>query len=58
MQRIGVNGVEIYPFRSADSLINYALEHPGILVAVNAEKILHATEQTRSIINLGIGYTD
>ena len=58
MQRISVNGVEIYPFSSADSLINYALEHPGILVAVNAEKILHATSQTRSIINSGIGYTD
>ena len=58
MKQISLGGVEIYPFSSADSLINYALEHPGILVAVNAEKILHATSQTRSIINSGIGYTD
>lgn len=58
MNQILLGGVGVYPFSSADSLINYALEHPGILVAVNAEKILHATEQTRSIINSGIGYTD
>ena len=30
----------------------------GILVAINAEKILHATEQTRDIINRNIGYCD
>lgn len=28
------------------------------MVAINAEKILHATEQTRSIINRNIGYCD
>jgi len=28
------------------------------LVAINAEKILHATEQTRAIINRNIGYCD
>ena len=32
--------------------------HKGILVAINAEKILHATDQTRSIINRNIGYCD
>ena len=30
----------------------------GILVAINAEKILHATDQTRDIINRNIGYCD
>lgn len=30
----------------------------GILVAINAEKILHATDQTRAIINRNIGYCD
>ncbi|MFR5943357.1 MAG: hypothetical protein ACLUIE_16545 [Parabacteroides merdae] len=30
--------------------------HTGILVAINAEKILHATEQTRANINRNIGY--
>ena len=30
----------------------------GILVAINAEKILHATDATRSIINRNMGYCD
>ena len=32
--------------------------HKGILVAINADKILHATNQTRAIINRNIGYCD
>ena len=28
------------------------------MIAINAEKILHATEQTRSIINRNVGYCD
>lgn len=58
MQRVDVNGVMVYPFGSAEELISFALEQPSILVAVNAEKILHATDETRAIINSGIGYCD
>ena len=52
------NGVQIYPFHSFDDIIDYAENRPGILVAVNAEKIIHATDQTRGIINRNVGYCD
>ncbi len=53
-----INGVDVYPFCSVEQLLNYAIYRKGILVAINAEKILHATEQTRAIINRNIGYCD
>ena len=53
-----INNVNIYPFTSQQELIQYVDEHKGILVAINAEKILHATQQTRDIINQSIGYCD
>ena len=56
--RVIVNGVKVNPFTSFDALISHVLERKGILVAINAEKILHATEQTRGIINRNIGYCD
>lgn len=56
--RIELNGVKVHPFASHDELLAYVSQKKGILVAINAEKILHATEQTRSIINRNIGYCD
>lgn len=53
-----LKGLQIFPFTSNKELLEYALEHKGILIAINAEKILHATEKTRSIINRNIGYCD
>lgn len=53
-----LNGVSVYPFRSDTELIDYADRNQGILVAINAEKILHATSETRAIINRNIGYCD
>ncbi len=52
------NGVRFYPFSSFDELIEYASDKKKLLVAINAEKILHATEQTKGIINRNIGYCD
>lgn len=46
------------PFDNEGELIEFADSHKGILVAINAEKILHATDETRSIINRNIGYVD
>lgn len=57
-KRISVNGVKINPFTSFNELLDYVVHHKGILVAINAEKILHATPQTRDIINRNIGYCD
>ena len=53
-----MNGVEIFPFDSEQQLLHYVDTHKGMLIAINAEKILHATEQTRVIINRNIGYCD
>ena len=58
MEKISLNGVEVFPFTSEAQLMDYADTHKGILVAINAEKILHATDATRSIINRNMGYCD
>lgn len=52
------NGVRIYPFSSVEELIGFVKDKKKILVAINAEKILHADDQTRNIINNNIGYCD
>lgn len=56
--RVTLNGVKVYPFRSFTELLEYVNGRKGILIAINAEKILHATDQTRDIINRNIGYCD
>ena len=58
MKKVLLNGVKVFPFSSEQQLLSYVDEQKGILVAINAEKILHATDQTRSIINRNIGYCD
>lgn len=58
MDKISINGVNIFPFSSRDELIKYVDSNKAMLIAVNAEKILHATDQTREIINNNIGYCD
>lgn len=55
---VQLNGVNVFPFTTEVELLNYIDLHRGILVAINAEKILHATEQTRAIINRNVGYCD
>lgn len=58
MDKIKIRGVEVFPFTSVDQLIEHADRNKGILVAVNADKVLWATDETRSIINCNIGYCD
>lgn len=58
METVSLNGVKVYPFASEKELLDYVDSCPGILVAINAEKILHANDQTRAIINRNIGYCD
>lgn len=59
-QRVSLKGVEVFPFAEADELIDYVDDRKGILVAVNAEKIVNASrdEATRAIINSNIAYFD
>lgn len=56
--RVELNGVKVYPFTSAKELLDFVDERKGLLVAVNAEKVMKANEQIRSIINNNIGYAD
>ena len=58
MDKVNIKGIDILPFRSCGELAMYVDQHPGILIAVNAEKILKATPLTQSIINRNIGYCD
>ena len=53
-----VNGVKIYNFTSRQALIKYAFNENKSLIAINAEKILHADEQIRELINSNIGFSD
>lgn len=53
-----LNGVKAYVPNSRAELMAYVMEHKSILVAVNAEKIYHATDTTRAIINRNVGYAD
>ncbi|MDA9876002.1 WecB/TagA/CpsF family glycosyltransferase [Flavobacteriaceae bacterium] len=53
-----VNGVKIYAPKSREALIEYSIKHQKILVAINAEKILHATNESRDFINRNLGYPD
>ena len=55
IQPVSVNNVNIYPFDTKDTLLDFIDQYGGILVAVNAEKILHATDSTRQIINRNVG---
>lgn len=56
--RVTLNGIKVHPFTAFSELLEYVNGRKGVLVAINAEKILHATSQTRDIINRNIGYCD
>ncbi|MDT0559376.1 WecB/TagA/CpsF family glycosyltransferase [Ichthyenterobacterium sp. W332] len=58
MRSVALNNVMTYAPESRAELINYAFKHKKIMVAVNAEKILHATDESRAIINRNLGYPD
>lgn len=58
MKLANLNGVNVFVPQSRQDLIDFALHHKKILVAVNAEKILHATNQSRNITNRNLGYPD
>lgn len=57
-ERVDLRGVKAYPFSDVDTLINFADRRKGILIAVNAEKIMNANEQTLPILNGNIAYLD
>ncbi|OUS03477.1 glycosyl transferase [Flavobacteriales bacterium 33_180_T64] len=58
MKAKSLNGVMTYAPKSRNELMQYAFDHHKIMVAVNAEKILHATNDSRELINRNLGYPD
>ncbi|TDU42880.1 UDP-N-acetyl-D-mannosaminouronate:lipid I N-acetyl-D-mannosaminouronosyltransferase [Gelidibacter sediminis] len=58
MEAKSLNGVITYAPCSRKELMQYAFDHHKIMVAVNAEKILHATDESRALINRNLGYPD
>lgn len=58
MEAKSLNGVMTFAPTSRQELMQYAFNHHKIMVAVNAEKILHATDDSRALINRNLGYPD
>jgi len=58
MDNVYVNGVKVFSFPTRTELIDYVTTEKKSLIAVNAEKILHATDKSRELINSNIGYAD
>ena len=58
MKQVMLNGVGVYPFRSDKEILDFLSKRKGVLVAINALKILNATDETRQLINRNIGYCD
>ena len=50
MKKVSINGVEIYPFVSADELLEFIDDKKSMLLAINAGKINRATDETREIL--------
>ena len=55
---IHLNGVKTFCFSSKHEVVDYALQEKSSLLAVNAEKILHANDRTRNLFNKNIGFSD
>jgi len=53
-----INKIKTYAPSTREELIEYAFKEKKILIAVNAEKILHSDEVFSSLINENIGYPD
>ena len=49
MNSVDINGIKTYCFSSRRALIEHAFADKKSLIAVNAEKILHASDKTREL---------
>jgi UDP-N-acetyl-D-mannosaminouronate:lipid I N-acetyl-D-mannosaminouronosyltransferase len=58
MNSVSINGIKTYCFSSREELIDHAFSERKSLIAVNAEKILHATDKSRELFNRNIGFSD
>lgn len=53
-----LNNLKTYAFASREVLLDYIEDKKGILIAINAEKIIKTGAQIQPIINDNIGYAD
>ena len=53
-----LKGIRTFAPNSKSEFMNYVLNHKLILVAVNAEKIMMSSIETKTIINRNLGYPD
>ena len=53
-----LNGLRTYAPSSREELIQLGLTKKGVLVAINAEKIVCASEDFKKMVNRNIGYPD
>lgn len=58
MNEVVLNGVTVTVFSGVDDLLEFVNNKKGILVAVNAEKIINRDHRIKEIINNNIGYLD
>lgn len=58
MNSVYLNGIKTYCVSSRSELIDLAFSEKRSLIALNAEKILHATDKTRELYNRNIGFSD
>lgn len=58
MKSVDINGIKTYCFSSRRALIEHAFADKKSLIAVNAEKILHANDTTRELFSRNIGFSD
>ena len=53
-----IRGVQVYPFTSGKELVDFVTDKKTVLIAINAEKVVHATKASRKFISENIGYAD
>jgi len=58
MNSILINGINTYCFSSREEVIELAFAEKKSLIALNAEKILHANDKTRELFNRSIAFSD
>lgn len=58
MDKRQIKGIWTYAPKSSAQLIKFVFEEKKILIAVNAEKILHSSDTLKNAINQHIGYPD
>ena len=53
-----LKGIKTFASNSKSEFLKYILKNKQILIAVNAEKIMMSSQETKAIINRNFGYPD